>query len=107
MGLFTSSDNCVRRTNDNSSLFPTKYKLPQRLVNSSGNLITITDSGTIIPILEQEEIIKLLYLESNDTKKNKILLNRSHEVVSSSFIPTTIPTSTSAMNYRLVLSEKI
>ncbi|PKY27233.1 hypothetical protein RhiirB3_390138 [Rhizophagus irregularis] len=77
--LFDCSDNCVKRINDSYSLFPTKYEYPQRLINSSGNLIIITEGGTIISILEESEIIKLLSSENNNMR-NIIILDNSHYI---------------------------
>ncbi|GBC07560.1 hypothetical protein RclHR1_07530009 [Rhizophagus clarus] len=81
--LFDCSDNCVRRMNDISSLFPTKYEYPQRLVNSSGNLITIAENGAIISLLKESEIVKLLSSESNNMR-NIIIFDRIHSIVDDS-----------------------
>ncbi|GBB96951.1 hypothetical protein RclHR1_02880017 [Rhizophagus clarus] len=97
--LFSSSDSCVRRTDNIYSLFPPKSEHPQRLVNSSGKLITITGDGTIIPILKEREIIKLMNLE-NDNPRNKILLN--YDDTSSSLPNIKTYFSSSAMYYPLV-----
>ncbi|PKK61042.1 hypothetical protein RhiirC2_817389 [Rhizophagus irregularis] len=77
--LFDCSDNCVKRINDSYSLFSTKYEYPQRLINSSGNLIIITEGGTIISILEESEIIKLLSSENNNMR-NIIIPDNSHYI---------------------------
>ncbi|RGB23517.1 hypothetical protein C1646_774371 [Rhizophagus diaphanus] len=86
--LFDCSDNCVKRINDSYSLFPTKYEYHQRLINSSGNIITITEGGTIISILEESEITKLLSSENNNMR-NIIILDNSHDSYLSSFSPIT------------------
>jgi hypothetical protein len=100
--LFSSSDNCVRRTNDIYSLFPAKHEHPQRLANSSGNLITITENGTIVPILKEQKMIKLLNPESDNTR-NKILLNRSYDVINSSSSTSTATDFSSSTMYYLSL----
>ena len=91
--LFSSSDNCVRRINDTFSLFPTN-ELHQRLANSSGYLITITEDGNITPILTESEIVKLLNPVNNNTR-NVIQLNNSS---SSSTTVTTITNYHSVYN---------
>ncbi|CAB5181139.1 unnamed protein product, partial [Rhizophagus irregularis] len=98
--LFSSSDNCVRRTNDICSLFPPKHEHPQRLANSSGNLITITKDGTIIPILREQEIIKLMNPESNT--RNKLLLNKSYGITNYSLSTIVTDFSSSTTYYQSV-----
>ncbi|CAG8505362.1 15595_t:CDS:1 [Funneliformis mosseae] len=66
--LFSSSDNCVRRIYDTSSLFSTENAYLQRLAFVSGKLIIITEDGTIISALEQLNIDKLLNPENNNTR---------------------------------------
>jgi hypothetical protein len=66
--LFSSSDNCVRRIHDTFSLFPKKCEHHQRLANSSGYLITITDDGNITSLLEDSEITKLLNPINSNTR---------------------------------------
>ncbi|CAG8437660.1 10245_t:CDS:2 [Funneliformis caledonium] len=66
--LFSSSDNCVRRIYDTSSLFSIENAYLQRLAFVSGKLIIITEDGTIISALEQLNIDKLLNPENNNTR---------------------------------------
>ncbi|GES77852.1 hypothetical protein GLOIN_2v1870320 [Rhizophagus clarus] len=70
--LFSVSDNCVRRINNNFSLSPTK------LVNSSGNILILTESGKVVSIFERPEMIKLLNSEI-DVTKNIISLDKSSD----------------------------
>jgi hypothetical protein len=79
--LFICSDNCVRRANDNFSLFPTKHEYPQRLVNSFGNIITITEDGIIISIFKEPKIIKLINPESNISTRNLIISDKDNPII--------------------------
>ncbi|GBC40667.1 uncharacterized protein OCT59_029180 [Rhizophagus irregularis] len=94
--LFSSSDNCIRRINDTFSLFPKKCEHHQRLANSSGNLITITDDGNITSLLQDSEIIKLLDPVNYNTR-NVIQLNEKSNTSSSAAI-----TTNTTMNYHSI-----
>ncbi|GES91142.1 hypothetical protein GLOIN_2v1471210 [Rhizophagus clarus] len=102
--LFDCSDNCIKRMNDNSSLFPIEYKYSQRLVNSSGNLIIITENGSIISLLKEPEIVKLLSSESNNMR-NIIIYDRSHYLIDESFILNVLPSSSFLTGYHLVYNS--
>ncbi|PKC08483.1 hypothetical protein RhiirA5_477038 [Rhizophagus irregularis] len=80
--LFSISDNCIRSINNNFSLLTTN------LVNSSGNIITITESGNIFSIFEKPEMIKLLDPEDG-VVKNKISLEKPDSFSSTNTSPTT------------------
>ncbi|CAB4493724.1 uncharacterized protein OCT59_018961 [Rhizophagus irregularis] len=93
--LFSSTDNCVRKINDTFSLFPDKCEHHQKLANSSGYLITITDYGNITSLLDDSEIVKLID-PINCNTKNIIRLNKSN-----SFSPTAVATNNTT-NYHSI-----
>ncbi|CAG8781918.1 13972_t:CDS:1, partial [Rhizophagus irregularis] len=84
------------RINDTFSLFPKKCEHHQRLANSSGNLITITDDGNITSLLQDSEIIKLLDPVNYNTR-NVIQLNEKSNTSSSAAI-----TTNTTMNYHSI-----
>ncbi|RGB22453.1 hypothetical protein C1646_822539 [Rhizophagus diaphanus] len=100
--LFSSSDNCIRRINDTFSLFPKKCEHHQRLANSSGDLITITDDGNITSLLQDSEIIKLLDPVNYNTR-NAIQLNNNIQLDKKPSSPSsTVVTTNTTTNYHSI-----
>ncbi|CAI2173467.1 14311_t:CDS:2 [Funneliformis geosporum] len=100
--LFSSSNDCVRKIDDTSSLFSLENDCPQRVATVSGKFIRINEDGMIFSAFENTNIVNLLNPNNINTRNVINLTSPEKSNIITGTSSSTDITSPSLTDYHLI-----